>query len=63
MSYLPTLADLWLRSYHLFEPADCYRYATASGLIPFDSSRPADPNGPLPGPCGPLADELSLLFT
>jgi len=59
MSYLPTLADHWLRSYHLFEPADCYRYATASGLIPFDSSRLADSNGPPPDQIRPLAVELS----
>jgi len=60
MSNLPTLADSWLRSYHLFEPADCYKYATATSLIPFDSSHPADPNGPPPDPIRPLAVELSL---
>jgi len=59
MSYLPTVADLWLRSYHPFEPADCYRYATASGLIPFDSSRLADSNGPPPDLIRRLAVELS----
>jgi len=59
MSSLPTLADLWLGSYHLFKPADCYRYATASGLIPFDSSRPADSDGLPPDPIRPLAVELS----
>ena len=47
MGYLPTLADLWLASYHLFELADSYRNATGSSLILFDSSRPADSNGPL----------------
>ena len=57
------LADPWLMSYHSFSPDDRYRHATASSLIPFDSSRPADSNGPLPGPGGPLADELSLFFT
>jgi len=58
----PALADPWLMSYHSFSPDDSYRHATTSSLIPFDSSCPA-PNGPLPGPGGPLADELSLLFT
>ena len=60
MRYLPTLVDLRLGSYHLFEPADCYRYAIASGLIPFDSSRPADSNGPPPDQIRPLDVELSL---
>jgi len=59
MSYLPILADNWLRSYRLFEPADCYKYATASGLIPFDSSRPACSNGPPPDLIRPLAVKLS----
>ena len=59
----PALADPWPMSYHSFSPDDSYRPATTSSLILFDSSRPADPNGPLPGPGGPLADELSLLFT
>jgi len=59
----PALADPWPMSYHSVSPDDSYRHATASSLIPFDSSCPADSNGPLPGPCGPLADELSLPFT
>jgi len=59
MSYLPTLADLWLGRYYIFEPADSYTHATASGLIPFDSSRPADSNDPLPNPIRLLAVELS----
>jgi len=63
VSYLPGLAHLLLVSYHPFNPADSYRHAPASSHIPFDSPRPADPNGALPGPGGPLADELSLLFT
>jgi len=63
MVRFPALADPWLMSYQSFSPDDSYRHATTSSLIPFDSSRPADPNGPLPGPGGPLADEVSLLFT
>ena len=59
MGYLPTLADLWLGRYYIFEPADSYRHATASSLIPFDSPRPADSNGPLPNSIRPLAVELS----
>ena len=59
MGYLPTLADLWLGSYHLFEPADSYRHATPSSFIPFDSSRPADSNGELPNSIRPLAVGLS----
>jgi len=59
----PALADPWPMSYHSFSPDDSYKHATASSLIPFDLSHPADSNGPLPGPCGPLADELSLPFT
>jgi len=59
MGYLPTLADLSLASYHLFEPADSYRHATGSSLILFDSSRPADSNGPLADSIPHLAEELS----
>ena len=44
----PALADPWVMSYHSFSPVDSYRHATVSSLIPFDSSRPADSNGPLP---------------
>ena len=43
----PALADPWPMSYHSFSPDDSYRHATASGLIPFDSFRPGDSNGPL----------------
>ena len=50
-------------SYRSFSPADSYRHATTSSLIPFNSPRPADSNRPLPGPGGPPADELSLFFT
>ena len=60
MSYLPTLVDIWLGSYYIFEPADSYRHATGSSLIPFDSSRPADSHGTLPNSIRPLAVELSL---
>jgi len=63
MACSPALADPWPMSYHFFSPDDSYRHATTSSLIPFDSCHPAGPNGPLPGPGGPLADELSLLFT
>jgi len=43
----PALADPWPMSYHSSSPADSYRHATAASLIPFNSSRPADSNGPL----------------
>jgi len=59
MGYLPTLADLWLASYHLFVPADSYRHATGSSLILFASSRPVDSNGPLADSIRHLAEELS----
>ena len=59
MNYFPTLAHLWLGRYHLFEPADSYRHATGSSLIPFDSSRPADSHGPLAYSLWNLAEELS----
>ena len=64
MSYLPTLADLWLGRYHHSDPTDCYRHATDSSLIPFDSYRPADSNGLLPDSIRPLVVELpySLYF-
>ena len=55
----PALADPRLMSYHSFSPADSYRHATASSLIPFDSSRPADSNGVLPNSIRRLAVELS----
>jgi len=58
MGYLPTLADLWLGRYYMFEPADSYRHATASSLIPCDSSRPTDSNGALPDSIRLLAVEL-----
>ena len=38
--------------------ADSYREATARGLIPFDSSRPADSNGPLLNSIRPLVVKL-----
>ena len=59
MGYLPTLADLWLGSHHLLDPADSYRHATTSSLIPLASSRPADSNGMPPDPIRPLGVELS----
>jgi len=62
MGYLPILADLWLGRYYIFEPADSYRHATASSLMPFDSSHPADSNGALPNSMRPLARELSFTW-
>ena len=39
--------------------AEGYKDATASSLIPFNSSRRAESNGLSPDPGGPLAGELS----
>ena len=58
MSYLPTLADLRLGSYHYSDPTDSYRHGTDSSLIPLDSYRPPDPNGVLPDSIRPLVVEL-----
>jgi len=58
MGYLPTLVDLWLGRYYIFEPGESYRHATASSPIPFDSSRPTDSNGALPDSIRLLAVEL-----
>ena len=59
MSYLLALADLWLGSYHYSDPTDNYRHATDSGLIPVDSYRPPDSNGPHPDSIRFLVMELS----
>jgi len=56
----PALADPWLMSYHSFSSDDSYKHATTSSLIPFDSSRPADSNGPLADSIRHLAEELSF---
>jgi len=45
-------------TYRLFD-AECYKHATASSLILFDSSRQADSNGPLADSIRHLAEELS----
>jgi len=71
MVRLPTRSDRWLWSYHrvctfvhrvstyrLFD-AECYKHATASGLIPLSPSRRAESNELSPDPGGPLAEELS----
>ena len=62
MVCFPTRSDCWLWNYHLLctcvhragtfrlFPAECYKHATPSSLIPFDSSSPADSNGSLPNP-------------
>ena len=75
MRYLPTRSDRWLwscppswlwLSRHLpprLRATEGYSHATASSLIPFDSSQPADSSGPSPDPIRPLAVELSPFFT
>jgi len=70
MVHFPTQSNGWLWSYQLLCTfvlrestyrlcdAECYKHATASGLIPFDSSRPTDSNGALPDSICLLAVEL-----
>jgi len=71
MVRLPTRSDRWLWSYHrvctfvhragtyrLFD-AECYKHATASSLIPLNSSRRAESHGLSPDPGGPLVGKLS----
>jgi len=70
MVHFPTQSDRWLGSYQLLCTfvlrertyrlcdAECSKHATASGLIPFDSSRPTDSNGVLPDSIRVLAVEL-----
>jgi len=73
MVRFPTRSDRWLWRYLLvctfvlsastyrLCDAECCKHATPSSLIPCDSSRPADSNGPLPNSIRPLA--IELLFT
>ena len=76
MVRIPTRSDGWLWSYLLvctlvpwagnfrLFAAECYKHATASSLIPFDSPRPPDSNGALSDQIHLLAIELpsSLYF-
>ena len=59
MRVSPTLADTCLASYHSLQSTDSYGHATASGNIPFDSSRQGDSNELPPDPIRPLTIELS----
>jgi len=52
----------WASTYRLFA-AECYKHATAWGLIPLNSSCRAESNGLSPGSGAPLAGELSALLT
>jgi len=70
MVHFPTQSDRWLWSYQLLCTfvlwestyrlcdAECYKHATALGLIPFNLSRPMDSNGALPDSIRLLAVEL-----
>jgi len=70
MVHFPTQSDRWLWSYQLLGTfvlrestyrlcdAECYKHATASGLLPFNPSRPTDSNGALPDSIRLLAVEL-----
>jgi len=71
MVRFPTRSDRWLWSYlivytfvhqagtfRLFA-AECYKHATASSLIPLNSSRRAESDELSPDPGGPLAGEVS----
>jgi len=70
-----TRSDRWLWSYLLvctfvhragtfrLFAAECYKRATASSLIPLNSSRRAESNELSPGSGAPLAGELSLSMT
>ena len=75
MVRFPTRSDRWLWSYLLvctFGPrtgifrlfaAECYKHATASSLIPLNSSRRAESNEQYPGSDALLAGELSPFLT
>ena len=70
MVLFPTRSDRWLWSYHFLSTlvfragtyrlsdAVCYKHATASGLIPLNSSRRAESNELSPDSGGPLAGEV-----
>ena len=59
---LRTLADSWLVRYPIFSSTESYRYATAPSHIPFDSSRPPEPNVTFADPSGPQVGPLSFFF-
>jgi len=71
MVRFPTRSDRWLWSYHSLSTlvlragtyrlsdAVIYKHATASSLIPLNSSRRAESNELSPDSGGPLAEELS----
>ena len=74
MVRFPTRSDRWLSSYHplctfvhragtfrLFL-AECYKHATASSLIPLNSTRQAESNELSPDPGGPLTGELPVFL-
>jgi len=41
---------------------ECYRYATAASVLPFDPSQRAGFNEGFPDPGGPLPGELPLIL-
>ena len=75
MVRFPTRSDRWWWSYHLvctlvprastfrLFAVEGYKHATASGLIPLNSSHQAESNEPSPGSGAPLAGELSPFLT
>ena len=61
MRPLRTLADAWSVRYPSFSSTGSYSYATATGHIPIDSSRPADSNETLADSIRRLVVELPQL--
>ena len=57
-----TLADAWLVRYPSFSSTESYSYATATGHIPFDSSRPPDSYETFANPSGCLVGPPSFFF-
>ena len=75
MVCFPTRSDRWWWSYLLVctfvprastfrsVPSEGYKHATASSLIPLNSTRRAESNELSPGPSAPIAGELSPFLT
>jgi len=56
----PTLADICPLRYLPLHPADLYSHPDTSKPLPFDSSGPADSNGPCPDAVRPLVESLCI---